>query len=329
MKLKVIRTEDTPEKAMRRVVLHHDDGCQEWVRDTQDLTFMLWSNCNKFRSDRIYDPRSKKRVEVESPFVEKLDEDGFGTDEYELRKDIIAFGVDVYDHSGIAFALHGEGGACFSCPWDTARNVLYLWTDKERWDKLCGNCEWKFVDGKPTDELMKAARDIARGEIEEMNLCESGSYYGYETEDREIHHEKTEVTYPDGRPSETFDRDIDEWVSGDDSCWGCLTEKPAEDMDFPCGIPVTTDESHLVGKTFEQECFTYVDKATGKYLHWTWKDNGKTCVIRPVDNPKDARLMCREFLFNNLACYEKSFKRSLEIRDVTEEVWANYPECIA
>ena len=73
--------------------------------------------------------------------------------------------------------------------------------------------------------------------------------------------------------------------------------------------------------------FTYVDKATGKYLHWTWKNNGY--VIRPVDNPKDARLMCREFLFNNLACYEKSFKRSLEIRDVTEEVWANYPECIA
>ena len=39
--------------------------------------------------------------------------------------------------------------------------------------------------------------------------------------------------------------------------------------------------------------------------------------------------MCREFLFSNLACYEKGFKRSLEIRDVTEEVWANYPECIA
>ena len=38
--------------------------------------------------------------------------------------------------------------------------------------------------------------------------------------------------------------------------------------------------------------------------------------------------MCRKFLSDNLKSFEKDFKRKLEIVDVTEEVWANYPECI-
>ena len=329
MKLKVISTDDTPKNAMRRVILEHDgDESHGWIRDDQDLTFMLWSNCDKFTSDKIL--VNGRRIEVDSPFEEILDEEGFGTGNYKLREGIIAFGVDVYDHSGLAYALHGEGGACFSCPWDTSRNLLWLWTDKERWDKLCGNCEWKFVEGKPTDELYQAAHRIAKGEIEEMNLCEQGSYYGYKTEKREIHHEKTEFTFQDGRPPETHERDVDEWVDCVDSCWGFLTENPAQDCDFPLGIPVTSEESYIVGDTFEQECFAYRDKKTGKFLDWEFEQNGwpSKYKVKPVDNAKNATLMCRQFLTDNLKSFEKDFKRKLEIIDVTEEVWANYPECI-
>lgn len=306
MKLKVISTDETPKNAMRRVILEHDGAeSHGWIRDGQDLTFMLWSNCDKFNSDKIC--VNGKRVEVDSPFEEILDEEGFGTGNYKLREGIIAFGVDVYCHGGMAYALHGEGGACFSCPWDTSRNLLWLWTDKTRWDKLCGNCEWKFVDGKPTDELYRAAHRVAKSEIEEMNLCEQGSYYGYRTEEREIHHEKTEFTFQDGRPPETHERDVDEWVDGDDCCWGFLTEKPAQDCGFPLGIPVTSEDSYIVGDTFEQGCFTYRDTKTGKLLDWEFiRNDGKNRYkVRPVNNAKDATLMCRSFLEDNLKLFER------------------------
>jgi hypothetical protein len=39
--------------------------------------------------------------------------------------------------------------------------------------------------------------------------------------------------------------------------------------------------------------------------------------------------MCRQFLENNLKKYEEDAKRSLEIVDVTEQVWSRWPECIA
>ena len=330
MKLKVISTDKTPKNAMRRVILEHDEySGHEWIRESRDFTFMLWSNCNQFRSDKIL--INGKRIEVDSPFEEILDEDGFGTGDYKLKEGIIAFGVDVYEHSGIVYALHGEGGACFSCPWDTSRNLMWLWTNKERWDKLCGNCEWKFVDGKPTNELYQAAHRIAKNEIEEMNLCEEGAYYGYRVEEREIYHEKTEITFPDGRPSETRERDVDKWIDGNESCWGTLTEEPAQDCDFPLGIPVVASkESYIVGDTFEQECFAYRDKKSGKFLDWESNQSGSPSKhkVKPVDNAKDAALMCRKFLSDNLKSFEKDFKRKLEIVDVTEEVWANYPECI-
>ena len=43
MKLKVLKSEDTPKNCVHRIVLEHDENC-EWVRDTQDCVFMLWSN---------------------------------------------------------------------------------------------------------------------------------------------------------------------------------------------------------------------------------------------------------------------------------------------
>ena len=40
MKLKVLKSEDTPKNCVRRVVIKHDEN-GEWVRDTQDCVFML------------------------------------------------------------------------------------------------------------------------------------------------------------------------------------------------------------------------------------------------------------------------------------------------
>ena len=320
MKLKVLKSEDTPKNCVRRIVLKHDEN-GGWVRDTQDCVFMLWSNSRNHVGDRVWDPVLKRRVEVDSPFEEILDEDGYGTGEHRIREGLIAFPVDVYKHSGTAWALSGEGGACFSCLWDAAHGAFYLYVDKDRWDSICGNCEWKFVDGKPTDELYEAAKRIARAEIEEMNLSERGYYYGYEEQGRIVEGSKVRTTKWDGTV-ETEDRTVEDWDDMD-SCWGFLTDKPARDMDFPLGCPVVTDEDHIAGDTFEQECFALSDDMTGGFVRFENRS------YRLVDEPKFASLMCRTFLENNRKRYEEDFKRAFTVVDVTERVWKEYPECLA
>ena len=321
MKLKVLKSEDTPKNCVRRIVLKHDEN-GEWVRDTRDCVFMLWSNSRDRVGDRVWDPVLKRRVEVDSPFEEILDEDGYGTGERRIKEGLIAFPVDVYEHGGTEWALSGEGGVRFSCPWDAAHGAFYLYVDKERWDSLCGDCEWKFADGKPTDELYGAAKRIARAEIEEMNLCERGCYYGYEEQGRVVEESKVKTTKWDGTV-ETEDRTAEDWDDMD-SCWGFLTDKPARDVDFPLGCPVVTDEDYLVGDTFEQECFALSDDVTGKFVRFENRS------YRLVGKPKFASLMCRTFLENNRRSYfEENFKRAFTVVDVTERVWKEYPECLA
>ena len=179
MKLKVLKSEDTPKNCVRRIVLKHDKN-GEWVRDTQDCVFMLWSNSRNRVGDCVWDPVLKRRVEVDSPFEEILDEDGYGTGERRIKEGLIAFPVDVYEHGGTEWALSGEGGVRFSCPWDAAHGAFYLYVDKKRWDSLCGNCEWKFADGKPTDADLLSGCTIAVDGYRDavVRACENAQVLG-------------------------------------------------------------------------------------------------------------------------------------------------------
>ena len=323
MKLKVLSLDETPKNCLSRVVLEHDDEYQEWIRDTMDNTFLLWSNCRGKRGDEIWDPVLKRRVEVESPYEEILDEDGYGTDEYKLKEGLIAFPVDIYEHSGIAWALHGEGGVCFQCPWDTTRGAFVLYTDEKRWNDFCGNCKWEFKDGKPTDELLAEARKIARGEIELMNLCEEGQYYYYSVQNRIIEDQVVITTNHYGT-KRTDNRHVEDWDDDDDSCCGFLTDKPAEEVDFPLGKPVVSGNKYLVGDTFEQECWAFRDDATGKLLGW---NEDHELVL--VDDVRFAWACCKQHLEGNRKSYEDDVKKALTVVDITEELWNCYPECKA
>ncbi len=322
IKLKVLHLEDTPANATRRIVLEHDDSeYHEWIREDCDNVFLLWSNCRGRRGDTLWNPVLKTHVEVDSPYEPVLDDEGDETGDYRLKDGLIAFRVDVYEHSGMAWALHREGGPGFTCPWDSTSRMddpgpFVLYTDEERWNSLCGNCKWEFVDGEPTDELYEAARKVARSEVEMMNLCELDSYYGYRLEAKI--HERADVvtTDADGEVSRAI-REFDDWDE-EDSCWGCLTDKPARDCDFPVGIPVVSENTFIVGDEYEQECWAL---RTPDGLYMTSKD-------KFVDDPKRAFLTYRRFLDDNRAVYERETGVKLEVVDVTEEVWSAYPECI-
>jgi hypothetical protein len=323
MKLKVLKMDELPKGAKRRVVIERDESSNDWVRDTQDCCFMLWSNCERaISTETVYDPDLKRHVEVECPYEEITDEEGYGTGEYKPKPNLIIFELNMYEHSGRHWSLSGSG---FVDPWDTAQGVAVLYTDEKRWKSLGGKAEWQFVDGEPSDELYTEARRIAQGEVEDMNLCEDGEYYSWRLDT--LSHEDSVVTETrwDGTVvRESVQESTDFWDM-EDSCGGYLTGKPARDMDFPLGVPVVASNDYLVGDTFEQECFALMDEATGKYVKVIY-DEGKP-KHELVNDVKFATLNAKPFLDNNKELYEKDMGRMLSVVNVTKEVWDAYPEC--
>ena len=316
IKLRVLSEDDTPENAKRRVLLSKDDGFQEWVRDTQENTFLLWSRVRDLRSDKI------KGDEVESPYEEILDEEGYCTGKYKLRDGLLVLPVDMYVHSGTSFSLHGDKG--YHDMFDTTSGALVLYCDQKRWESLGGSAKWVFVDGKPSAELLEDAKRIARAEIREMNLCEDGSYYGWREQHLTEEASMVVRTLWNGK-TEDCNRVYKLWEEDSecDSCWGILTDKPAEDSDFPVGIPVVTDCANCDGDTFTQECWAIMDDVTGKYLA-TFDSTPEL-----TDDVNKALLHgSRSFLEGNRKWYEDDMGRALTVVDVTERVWAAYPECV-
>ncbi len=325
MKLKVLGVEETPENCTRRVVLHKDDMHQNWVRDEYDHVFLLWSNSEGRHGDRVFNKRTKKMDDVASPFEPILDEEGYETGESKPREGLLIIPVDVYEHSGMVWFLRGEAPAGCACRWDSTcynrEAPFYLYCDKQRWDSLCGNCEWKFVDGKPSDELAKAARDVARGEIGMMNLCEEGAYFGYSEEEKVTEESDVVVVNEhDGSRKAEHRRSV-HWDEVE-SCWGFLTDKPAKDVDFPLGCPVVTDYDYVEGDVFEQECYALAN-GNGEYVKFR-KDAAEF-----VKEPWRASLYPKRFLDDNLRHYEDECHAALSVVEVTAAVWAHYPECIA
>lgn len=324
MKLKVIDIDKTPTNCARRVVLKKDDMQQNWVRDEYDHTFLLWSNSEGHHGDRVYDKSLGKMVDIDSPFEPVLDEDGCETGESKPREGLIVIPVDVYEHSGIVWFLRGEAPAGCCCRWDSTcysrEAPFYLYCDEKRWKDYCGSCEWKFEDGKPSEELAKAAREIARDEVRLMNLCEEGAYFGYVEQEKITEESDVKVFNENDGTEEVKHRRETFWDDGD-SCWGFLTDRPAQDVDFPLGCPVVTDDQYLVGDTFEQECHALA--SDGRYVRFV-KDG-----FELVDEPWRARLCSKRFLTDNLSHYEDECKIKLEVVDVTEKVWSRHPECVA
>ncbi|MCF0230942.1 MAG: hypothetical protein HUJ63_01420 [Enterococcus sp.] len=327
MRLKVLDADEAPDYLTERIDLEHDDDtCKPWIREECDNAFLLWSNVREHHGDMVYDEYRKRMVEIDSPFTE--DDEGNAVP----KEGLLILPVDMYEHSGISWSLGGGGPRPypFNCPWDATPAAMYLYCDEERWKRLGGSCEWKFVDGKPSEELLKNAREIAEGEINLMNLCEQDSYYGYRHEVLTTESYNSVKTYPDGKVVED-DVVIKDWEETD-SCWQFLVED-ATDVDFPVGVPVVSSNEYIAGSVFEQQCFALYDPVSKVYYGGTKEKGDGTREVRFCENPKDAFLMgYRRFFEDNLESYREKCgpgSGGLEIVDVTEKVWSQYPEFVA
>jgi hypothetical protein len=168
--------------------------------------------------------------------VEIEDEDGYGTGEYKCRDGVVAFWVSAYIHSGIALSLGTVRCAFGDTPipggrgrgFDTTPNAAFMWTDKERFEKMNG--PWMEVYDEETKtrrpakdeaEFRKYLWEIAKGELELFQKYLGGECFWYREETR-VPFKKV---YPDGREEEGCD-----WEAGN-SCGGFYVDS-IDDIDF-------------------------------------------------------------------------------------------------
>lgn len=234
-------------KVKTRVIVKRDEYPQDPLHDCERVFYMHSMITREFsgnESDKGY----------VSPLVEIEDEDGRGTGEFMFRKGVIAFPVAAYIHSGIVFSL-GSGSHFPDQQWDVVRGAAYLWTDKERFEKLCA--PWMTVydeelkqqrPAKDFDEFRESLRKIAAAELRILQATMRGDVYGYVTEERE----EFKKVYPDGREEQCF-----EYSSTEDSYWGFIQDSDSKyfDMDadksYDDSVEWFTDEEYLVGTEYE------------------------------------------------------------------------------
>ena len=208
-------------KASTHVVIEWDRDCPNPLRD-YDQVFLLHSNIRDLsgnEDDRNYD----------DPLVETVDEDGYGTGEFRFRDGVVAFPVSAYIHSGIALRMGSiREFPCDPGGWDTTPNAAYMWTDKERFEKMCG--PWMEIydeetksrrQAKDETEFRKYLWEIAKGELELFQKYLDGECFGYREETRV----PFKRVYPDGREFDDCD-----WEDGD-SCWGYYVDS-IDDIEF-------------------------------------------------------------------------------------------------
>lgn len=266
MKLKKILSTSDPlfTKVKTRVIVKRDADPQDPLHDWEQVFYMHSMITREFsgnESDKGY----------VSPLVEIEDEDGCGTGEFTFRKGVVAFPVAAYIHSGIAFSL-GSGSHFPDQQWDVVKGAAYLWTDKERFEKVCA--PWMTLydeelkqrrSAKDFDEFKESLREIAAAELKTLQATMSGDVYGYVTEERE----EFKKVYPDGREETCF-----EYNSTEDSCWGFIQDSDSRyfDMDaeksYDDSVEWFTDEDYLVGTEYEVPEFvvTQVKGDTRFYL---------------------------------------------------------------
>ena len=211
-------------EASTHVIIERDTTPPNPLKD-YDRAFLLHSNVTREfcgnESDRGYD----------DPLEEIVDEDGYGTGEYRFREGVVHFPVSAYIHSGIALRMGSiREFPCDPGGWDTTRNAAYLWTDKERFERMCCKDSWMTVYDEETKtrrpakdeaEFRKYLWEIAKSELELFQKYLDGECFGYREETR-IPFKKV---YPDGREVDDCD-----WDDGD-SCGGFYVDS-IDDIDF-------------------------------------------------------------------------------------------------
>ena len=240
IKKRVMAVDDRAKsKATTHIVIDWDRDGPNPLRD-YNRVFLLHSNIpREFRGnedDRNYD----------GPFVEVTDEDGHGTGEFRFRDGVIHFPVSAYIPSGIALSMGSiREFPCDPGGWDTTRNAAYMWTDRERFEKMCGPWMEVYDEGTKTRrpakdeaEFRKYLWGIARDELGLFQKYLDGKCFGWREETRV----PFKRVYPDGREVEDC-----EWESGD-SCWGYYVDS-IDDFDFPKGqdVDVFDATGHFVG----------------------------------------------------------------------------------
>lgn len=268
-KAKVMGRDDESFKDAKEWVELHRDNCGFGVFNDCDQLFEMWSNI----------PREIGSTKgAEDPTEEILDEEGYGTGRYRPKEGYIVVPVSAMIHSGIYFSLGTVMCMFGDTParpggrgWDTTPNACFLYTYKELWERLMGKDTWMTVRVNPEDDedwsRQPATEDEFAKEVErqagilvdELNLAESGSVYGYTTHKR-VHYVRVD---DDGTRTDCWDVE-----DGDDSCWGFLTDE-VDGIDFPRGLPVYVDPNgdcrYFIGDEYDVPEFvvTRVDKSTG------------------------------------------------------------------
>ena len=259
IKKKVLALDDRDEsKASTHVVIEWDRNCPNPLTDW-DQVFLLHSNiprefCGN-EDDRDYD----------DPLEEIKDEDGYGTGEYRFRDGVTHFPVSAYIHSGIALRMGSiREFPCDPGGWDTTRNAAYLWTDKERFEKMCGPWMEIYDDktrsrrpAKDEAEFRKYLWEIAKGELELFQKYLDGECFGYREETRV----PFKRVYPDGREVEECD-----WEDGD-SCWGYYVDS-IDDIEFARDedVDVFDATGHFVGDKWTIPELVIRSPISGRYL---------------------------------------------------------------
>ena len=245
-------------KASTHVIIERDTTPPNPLKD-YDQVFLLHSNVTREfcgnESDRDYD----------DPLEEIVDEDGYGTGEYRFREGVVHFPVSAYIHSGVALRMGSiREFPCDPGGWDTTRNAAYLWTDKERFEKMCG--PWMEVYDKETKsrrpakdeaEFRQYLWEIAKDELELFQKYLDGECFWYREETR-IPFKRV---YPDGR-----EEDDCEWENGD-SCGGVYVVS-VDDIDFSRDedTDVFDATGHFVGDDWTIPEFVVFDASAGGYL---------------------------------------------------------------
>lgn len=245
MKLKKILSTSDPlfTKVKTRVIVKRDYDTPDPLHDYDQVFYMH----SMITPDFCGNESDKGYV---SPLVEIEDEDGCGTGKFKFREGVVAFPVAAYIHSGIAFSL-GDGSRFPDQQWDVVRGAAYLWTDKNRFEKMCA--PWMTVYdetlgrrrlAKDEAEFKEDLRKLAKGELKTLQTCMDGYVYGYVTEERQ----EFKKVYPDGREEQCF-----EYNSTEDSCWGFVQDQDSKyfDMDaeksYDDSVEWFTDDDYLVG----------------------------------------------------------------------------------
>lgn len=263
-KKKVLSMGDRAEsKASTHVIIDLDRHPPNPLKE-YDQVFFLHSNIEDFSGN-------ENDKDYQNPLVEIEDEDGYGTGEYRPKDGVIAFAVSAYIHSGIALKLGTI--MCFfgdtvlpgcRCGCDTTPNAGFMWTTKERFEKMCGT--WMEIwdeeaqvrrMAKDEEEFRKYLEELADGELELFQKYLDGECFGYREEIRK----PFKKVYPDGTEEDDCD-----WEDGD-SCWGYYVDS-IDDIEFSKDedVDVFDDTGHFVGDEWTIPELVIVHPETKLYL---------------------------------------------------------------